>query len=126
MIYYLRLSSVFIWKTQMYLNVDTKCLNEYYLNEQHYQMIGVFKSYLLLFPFIWLNFFLQSFENEAFEVSVGSVMGFDGVAAGLPCCSMKEIDTMKYLFSTLVPGKEFVDPIATFSSITQVPDYSLV
>lgn len=89
-------------------------------------MIGIFKSYLLLFPFIGLNFLLQSSENEAFEVSVGSVMGFDGVAAGLPHCSMKAIDTTKYLFSTLVPAKEFVDPIVTLSSITQVPDYTLV
>lgn len=57
---------------------------------------------------MWLNFLLQLFKNETFEISMGSVLWFDGVAAWLPHCSMKED---QYLFSTLVAGKELVDPV---------------
>lgn len=39
---------------------------------------------------------------------MGSVLWFDGVAAWLPHCSVKED---QYLFSTLVAGKELVDPV---------------
>jgi len=72
---------------------------------------GCFKVlfiYYLFFPFIYLNFLLQSFKNETFEVSMGTVIWFDGIAAGLPHCSVKED---QYLFSTLVAGKELVDPV---------------
>lgn len=102
---------MYIWKPQICFNVDTKRLNVALPKWASLPNdMGFFKFIYLLFilPFYMIDFLLQSFKNETFEVSMGLVIWFDGLAAGLPNCSVKED---QYLFSPLVAGKELADPV---------------